>query len=88
MFGDRVHLFPVRHHSPRASAVLVRLLERMKPARVLVEGPEDAGGVIDVLVDPETRPPVASPSTLDATISANPHTGTTPRPDSVGKNSQ
>ncbi|HEU5059532.1 MAG TPA: DUF5682 family protein [Kofleriaceae bacterium] len=59
MFGDRVHLFPVRHHSPRASAVLVRLLERVRPARVLVEGPEDAGGVIGVLVDPETRPPVA-----------------------------
>ena len=54
-----VHLFPVRHHSPRASAVLERLLERVAPARVLVEGPEDAGGVIDVLVDPETRPPVA-----------------------------
>jgi hypothetical protein len=59
VFGDRVHLFPVRHHSPRASAVLERLLERVKPTRVLVEGPEDAGGVIDVLVDPETRPPVA-----------------------------
>jgi len=59
MFGDRVHLFPVRHHSPRASAVLVSWLERVKPERVLIEGPEDAGGVIDVLVDPETRPPVA-----------------------------
>ncbi len=59
MFGDRVHLFPVRHHSPRASAVLVELLERVRPVRVLVEGPEDAGAIIDVLVDPETRPPVA-----------------------------
>ena len=59
MFPDRVHLFPVRHHSPRASAVLERLLERVQPALVLVEGPEDAGGVIDVLVDAGTRPPVA-----------------------------
>lgn len=59
MFGERVHLFPVRHHSPRASAVLERLLAQVRPARVLVEGPEDAGHLIDVLVDPATRPPVA-----------------------------
>jgi len=59
MFPDRVHLFPVRHHSPRASAVLEALLAEVRPALVLVEGPEDAGALIDVLVDPETRPPVA-----------------------------
>jgi hypothetical protein len=35
------------------------MLERVKPSLVLVEGPEDASHLIDVLVDPETRPPVA-----------------------------
>ncbi|NUP08879.1 MAG: hypothetical protein HOW73_22760 [Polyangiaceae bacterium] len=54
-----VHLFPVRHHSPRTSFVLERMLERVKPALVLVEGPEDATPLIGALVDPETVPPVA-----------------------------
>ena len=55
----RVHVFPVRHHSPRTSAVLAAFLDEVDPALVLVEGPEDATGIIDVLVDPATRPPVA-----------------------------
>jgi hypothetical protein len=55
----RVHVFPVRHHSPRSSAVLGALLERLRPAAVLVEGPSDAAFLVDALVDPETRPPVA-----------------------------
>jgi hypothetical protein len=54
-----VHVFPVRHHSPRASAVLEAMLERVRPALVLVEGPEDGDKLIDVLIDPETQPPVA-----------------------------
>jgi len=56
---ERVHVFPVRHHSPRTSAVLAAFLDEVDPELVLVEGPEDATGIIDVLVDRETRPPVA-----------------------------
>jgi hypothetical protein len=55
----RVHLFPVRHHSPRSSAVLKVFLDQVKPKAILVEGPEDATRLIDVLVDDNTRPPVA-----------------------------
>jgi Family of unknown function (DUF5682) len=55
----RPHLFPVRHHSPRTSVVLRGLLERVQPALVLVEGPPDADGLVGVLADPETVPPVA-----------------------------
>ena len=55
----QVHVFPVRHHSPRTSAVLAAFLDEVSPELVLVEGPEDATGIIDVLVDRETRPPVA-----------------------------
>ncbi|MEJ7731703.1 MAG: DUF5682 family protein [Polyangiaceae bacterium] len=54
-----VHLFPVRHHSPRASVVLHAFLEHVQPDKVLIEGPSDAGALIDVLVDAETAPPVA-----------------------------
>jgi uncharacterized protein DUF5682 len=55
----QVHVFPVRHHSPRTSAVLAAFLDEVDPELVLVEGPEDATGILDVLVDRETRPPVA-----------------------------
>ncbi len=56
---SRVHLFPVRHHSPRTTAVLGRWLERVRPVVILVEGPCDASDLIDVLCDKETKPPVA-----------------------------
>lgn len=55
----RVHLFPVRHHSPRSSAVLSAFLAEVRPEVVLVEAPLDAEKLIPALVDPDTRPPVA-----------------------------
>lgn len=56
---EQVHLFPVRHHSPRTSAVLRAFLDATMPVLVLVEGPEDAESCFDVLLDPQTQPPVA-----------------------------
>lgn len=53
------NVFPVRHHSPRSSAALRAFLDGIDPELVLIEGPSDATDLIDVLVDPETRPPVA-----------------------------
>ena len=55
----RVHVFPVRHHSPRSSAVLAAFLAAVRPRTVLIEGPDDATSLLSVLVDAETRPPVA-----------------------------
>ena len=55
----RVHVFPVRHHSPRSSAVLASFLASVRPRTVLIEGPDDATSLVEVLVDAETRPPVA-----------------------------
>ena len=54
-----VHLFPVRHHSPRSSAALRAFLEEVRPAVVLIEGPSDATALLGPLVDPGTVPPVA-----------------------------
>lgn len=54
-----VHLYPVRHHSPRTSLVLRRFLDTVRPDLILIEGPEDAGHLIEALVDEETAPPVA-----------------------------
>ena len=56
---SRAHLFPVRHHSPRTSAVLSAFLAATRPRAVLIEAPDDADKLIAALVDPETRPPVA-----------------------------
>ncbi len=55
----RVHLFPVRHHSPRSSAVLRAYLDQIRPKRIMVEGPSDAAHLIEILVDKETQPPIA-----------------------------
>jgi len=57
--AQRAHLFPVRHHSPRASVVLEAMLARVQPELVLVEGPADANAMIDVLTHPDTVPPIA-----------------------------
>ena len=56
---SRVHVFGVRHHSPRSTAMLGALLERVRPQVVLVEGPLDEGPLIDVVVDAMTEPPIA-----------------------------
>jgi hypothetical protein len=58
-FPSGVHVFPVRHHSPRTTHVLRRFLDDVKPALVLIEGPCDADPLIEVVLDPETVPPVA-----------------------------
>ena len=57
--SSRVHLFPVRHHSPRSSATLRAFLDAVRPEVVLVEGPCDADPLVGVLVDTSTEPPIA-----------------------------
>ncbi|HET9483529.1 MAG TPA: DUF5682 family protein, partial [Xanthomonadales bacterium] len=59
MAFDGVHLFPVRHHSPRAARALRSLLDTVKPQRVLVEAPQDAEALLPLLTDPESAPPIA-----------------------------
>ncbi|HTJ41740.1 MAG TPA: DUF5682 family protein [Kofleriaceae bacterium] len=56
---SRVLLLPVRHHSPRASAFVAAELDRARPSLVLIEGPSDAGAMIPVLADEQTKPPIA-----------------------------
>ncbi|MDP2345163.1 MAG: DUF5682 family protein [Deltaproteobacteria bacterium] len=57
--ADDVELFPVRHHSPRASAVLRARFDVVKPRLILVEGPSDATSLIDAVVDAGSVPPIA-----------------------------
>lgn len=54
-----VHLFPVRHHSPRAAACLLALLDSVRPKLILIEGPNDANHLIPALTDTDSEPPIA-----------------------------
>lgn len=60
LFGERnVYFAPVRHHSPACSLALRHMLRELKPAVVLIEGPDDVGTLLPLLNDPLTKAPVA-----------------------------
>ncbi|GGK78830.1 hypothetical protein Ppa06_40740 [Planomonospora parontospora subsp. parontospora] len=54
-----VHVLGVRHHGPGSARSLRAELERLKPDVVLIEGPPEADGLVDLARDPDLRPPVA-----------------------------
>jgi hypothetical protein len=57
--GERLLFFPVRHHSPRCAWHLRRLIREVRPASVLVEGPESFDAFLPQLLHAATLPPVA-----------------------------
>lgn len=65
-FSDSLHdskrdlyVVPVRHHSPACATHLEALLQQVRPAHILIEGPCDFDPMIPLITDPATRPPVA-----------------------------
>src|SRR6185295_11526913 len=54
-----VHLFPVRHHSPRSASCLRAWLQTVRPELILIEGPSDAEALIPIITDPDSQPPIA-----------------------------
>ena len=52
-------LFPVRHHSPVCSYQLIKTIELYQPEAVLIEGPENANELVQVLADERTTLPAA-----------------------------
>jgi len=50
---------PIRHHSPACARATLALIERVRPKAILIEGPEQYAGLMPLLQDPRTRPPVA-----------------------------
>lgn len=57
--SGRVVYLPVRHHSPACAWHVGRVIERLRPETVLIEGPRDAQHLIPFLADARTVPPVA-----------------------------
>ena len=58
-YGQRILFFPVRHHSPACSFHLKKAIESYAPQCILVEGPENANGLIPVFVNKDTKAPFA-----------------------------
>lgn len=56
---EPVVYYPVRHHSPVCAWHLEQVIRRCNPDCILVEGPENANELIQVLTDPHTEAPVA-----------------------------
>ena len=56
---DGIYFAPVRHHSPACALALQALIREVKPAAVLIEGPDDFNALLPLLLDEATRPPVA-----------------------------
>src|SRR5262249_45418565 len=54
-----IYLAPVRHHSPACGHYVAALIREIRPRRVLIECPVDFEPLIPLLLDEETRPPVA-----------------------------
>ena len=54
-----IDLVGIRHHSPGCAAALAALLEEVRPAVVLIEGPREYAALLPALADERTRPPVA-----------------------------
>ncbi|TWT92344.1 hypothetical protein Pla52n_62180 [Stieleria varia] len=54
-----VSVFGVRHLSPMAAFQLRKHLDQVQPTIVLIEGMHDATDLIDDIVRPQTKPPIA-----------------------------
>lgn len=49
--------FPVRHHSPACSYHILKVIKEYKPEVILIEGPKNAGHLIDFAVSSKTKAP-------------------------------
>ncbi|MGH7137673.1 MAG: DUF5682 family protein, partial [Pirellulales bacterium] len=72
ILAEKIYWLPVRHHSPAIAAQVGECIRERQPKIVFIEGPYEAQQMIDFLIDPKTRPPVAVYSSFrdDATAAA------------------
>ena len=52
-------LYGIRHHGPGSARSLREALVELGPDVVLIEGPPEADGLVELAADPEMQPPVA-----------------------------
>jgi len=51
--------YPIRHHSPTCSAKLKETILKYRPEAILIEGPASANHLIQYLVHPDVKAPIA-----------------------------
>lgn len=54
-----LHIFGIRHHGVGSAKNLRKALHHLKPDCILIEVPQDAEGLIEYVVNPDLKPPVA-----------------------------
>jgi hypothetical protein len=59
VLAEELYWLPVRHHSPAIAGQVGACIRDRQPKIVFIEGPHEAQPMIEFLVDPQTRPPVA-----------------------------
>lgn len=65
---------PIRHHSPTCARYVRSIVEDLRPAAVLVEGPPSFDRYIDLLLDPAAKMPLAIYSHATFAPADQPHT--------------
>ncbi|MBW8485410.1 DUF5682 family protein [Actinomadura parmotrematis] len=55
----RVEVYGIRHHGPGSARAVRAALAEFKPDAVLIEGPPEADGLVELAADPGMVPPVA-----------------------------
>ena len=59
LHANGLYFAPLRHHSPACAFALQAMLRELRPAAVLIEGPDGFNDMLPLLLDQRTRPPVA-----------------------------
>ena len=59
LHANGLYFAPLRHHSPACAFALQAMLRELRPAAVLIEGPDGFTDMLPLLLDERTRPPVA-----------------------------
>ncbi len=75
ILGEAIDWIPVRHHSPALGRMVAERLRQRRPRIVFIECPWEAQGMIQYLLDPQTRPPVAIYSCYRQDAAAAAHAG-------------
>lgn len=70
-FDERVVHLPIRHHSPACSYHVLHVLDALRPAHILIEGPRDAQALMPFLQHAETNPPIALYATYTKQLEEN-----------------
>ena len=59
MAEQRLHIFGIRHHGPGSARSLEVALNRLQPAKILIEGPPEANELIRFAGRSDMKPPLA-----------------------------